>query len=61
MLVLTRKTGERIVVPELKITITVLECLPKRVRIGVEAPREKQVHRGEVWERIAEEDRPRAA
>jgi sRNA-binding carbon storage regulator CsrA len=31
------------------------------VRIGVEAPREKQVHRGEVWERIAEEDRPRAA
>jgi carbon storage regulator len=49
MLVLTRKPGERIVVPDLDITITILELHGNHVRVGIDAPREIAVHRAEVW------------
>lgn len=46
-LVLSRKTGERILVGD-QITITVVRIGPNNVRIGIEAPRELPVIREEL-------------
>jgi carbon storage regulator len=47
MLVLTRKTGEKIQIDS-DITITVLETHGNRVRIGIEAPPHVSILRGEL-------------
>jgi carbon storage regulator len=52
MLVLTRKIGEQIVVPQCQLTVTVLDATPARVRLGIVAPANLTVHRREVCERI---------
>jgi len=52
MLVLSRKKGEKIVIPEHGITIQVVEARGDKVRIGIDAPRDVAVHRGEVQEAI---------
>jgi carbon storage regulator len=52
MLVLSRKTGEQIVVPGCQVTVTVLEVRGDNVRIGVSAPAHVAVHRREVWLRL---------
>jgi carbon storage regulator len=51
MLVLSRKRNERIVIDD-DISITVLQIRGDRVRLGVEAPKERKVHRSEVLDRI---------
>jgi carbon storage regulator CsrA len=51
MLVLTRKDGEKIRLPELGITIWVLPRDGHQTRIGIEAPREIRVIRGELEDR----------
>jgi carbon storage regulator len=51
MLVLSRKPGEQIVVPELDLTLTVLSIQGGTVRLGVTAPVKVAVHRQEVWKR----------
>ena len=48
MLVLTRRAGEAIVLPELGVTVRVLGVVQGRVRLGVEAPRSVLVLREEV-------------
>lgn len=49
MLVVTRKAGEKIVIPEAGIEITVVASLPNgRVRIGVKAPEDTKVFREEL-------------
>ena len=55
MLVLTRKTGESIIIDG-NIRITVTSCGDGRVKIGVEAPRDVRVDRAEVAARIASEE-----
>jgi carbon storage regulator len=55
MLVLTRKAGEKIVVPQCQLIVTVLDITAGRVRLGVSAPRGVAVHREEVQKRIATE------
>ena len=52
MLVLTRKVGETIVVPECLLSMTVLEITPSRVRLGVTAPPGVTVHREEIQKRL---------
>jgi carbon storage regulator len=52
MLVLSRKTGEQIVVPQYQITMTVLDIAGSRVRLGIIAPAGVAVHRNEVWQRM---------
>lgn len=47
MLVLSRRPGESIMVGN-DITITVIEVRGDQIRIGIDAPREVQVHREEV-------------
>jgi carbon storage regulator len=59
VLVLTRKLGESIVIGD-SIRVTVVEIHGKQVRLGIEAPKEVAVHRGEVYERIVEENRQAA-
>ncbi len=51
MLVLSRKVGEQIVIDE-QVVITIVEIRGDKVRLGVEAPMEKPVHRGEVYDAI---------
>ena len=58
MLVLTRRVGETVVIgPD--ITIEVLGTRGSQVRLGIHAPADIEVHRGEVAERI-ERERPKA-
>ncbi len=47
MLVLTRKANQRIQIGE-HVTITVIEVKGRYVRIGVEAPRDVRIFRGEI-------------
>lgn len=51
MLVLSRKKNEKIIIND-DISITVVEIRGDKVRLGIEAPREVPVHRGEVYEAI---------
>jgi len=50
MLVLSRKRGEEIVVPQCQLTLTVLDITPSRVRVGITAPAGVVVRRQEVAE-----------
>jgi carbon storage regulator len=49
MLVLSRKIGERILVPHCEMTVTVVAVEGNRVRLGISAPAEIAVYREEVW------------
>lgn len=52
MLVLSRGTGEDIVMAEGLIRVRVLSIEGAHVRLGIVAPKEVAVHREEVYERI---------
>jgi len=55
MLILTRKAGEEITIGE-DIVISVLEVRGSQVRLGIKAPPLLAIHRGEIYERIREEN-----
>lgn len=48
MLVLSRKRGEKIVISNTTITITVLDIVHGKVRLGFEAPPEIPIFRSEL-------------
>jgi carbon storage regulator len=52
MLVLNRRVGEKIVVPQCQLTVAILELTSSRVRLGISAPANLVVHRSEVCERV---------
>jgi carbon storage regulator len=54
MLILTRKVGEALKVGE-KITVTVMGIKGNQVRIGISAPKDVEVHREEIYDRIRHE------
>ena len=54
MLVLSRKPGEQIVLPDADVTVTVLGIFSKKVRLGFTAPPGISVHRSEIWDRICD-------
>jgi len=49
MLVLSRKIGERILVPQCDLAVTVIAVEGNRVRLGISAPPEIAVYREEIW------------
>ncbi len=53
MLVLSRKIGETIVVPDCDLTITVVQVRGRRVRLGLCAPEEVAIQREEISQRGA--------
>jgi carbon storage regulator len=55
MLILSRKTGQQIVLPCQGVTISVLGLGKSNVRLGIVAPHDAPVHRNEVWQRICRE------
>ena len=60
MLVITRKSGERICLGD-DVTVTVLEIVGSTVRLGIDAPAEIPVYRHEIWEAVKEENRAAAS
>ncbi len=60
MLVLTRRLGETIVIGD-NIVIKIVSIHGKQIRIGIEAPTEVSVYRGEIYERIKAENEAAAA
>ena len=54
MLVLSRKIGERIVVPHCELAVTVIAVEGKAVRLGISAPEDIAVYREEVWQQICQ-------
>jgi carbon storage regulator len=55
MLVLSRKLGERILVPHCDLAVTVVAIEGKTVRLGITAPAEVGVYREELWKEICKE------
>ena len=55
MLVLTRKLGERILVPHCELAITIIAVEGNAVRLGISAPEDIAVYREEVWQQLCEQ------
>ena len=61
MLILTRKVGESIMIGD-SVEVKVLGLRAGQIKLGIDAPKDLQVHREEIYERIrAEEESKRQA
>lgn len=56
MLILTRRVGEKLIIDN-DIEVVVLGVKGNQVRLGVIAPKDVEVHREEVFQRIQDEQR----
>lgn len=56
MLVLTRKTGQKLIIAN-DIEITVLETKGETVKIGIQAPKHISIYREEIYEEIKKANR----
>lgn len=54
MLILTRRTGESLIIGD-NVTVTVLGTKGNQIRIGIDAPKEVAVHREEIFNKIKSE------
>ena len=54
MLILTRRVGETLMIGN-DVTVTVLGIKGSQVRLGINAPKDVEVHREEVYERVQAE------
>lgn len=54
MLILTRRVGEEIMIGD-EIRIVVISTAASSVKIGIHAPRDIEVHRKEVYDRVVKE------
>lgn len=54
MLILTRRVSETVMIGD-DVTVTVLGVKGNQVRIGINAPKNVEVHREEIFERIKKE------
>ncbi|MFP6815280.1 MAG: carbon storage regulator CsrA [Pseudomonadales bacterium] len=56
MLILTRRVGESLMIGD-AVTITILGVKGNQVRVGVNAPKDIDVHREEIYQRIQQEQK----
>ncbi len=56
MLVLSRKLGERILVPHTELTVTVVAIDANTVKLGITAPTDVGVYREELWRKVCAEN-----
>jgi carbon storage regulator len=54
MLILTRRVGETLMIGE-DVTVTVLSVQGNQVRVGINAPKNVEVHREEIYARVQSE------
>ncbi len=59
MLVLSRKKGEKILMPGLDIEIEVVEIRGNKVRLGITAPDDVNILRGELTSQPSDADAPK--
>lgn len=57
MLILTRRVRETLMIGD-DVAVTILAVKGTRVRVGIDAPKAKPVHRREVYERIRSQRPP---
>jgi carbon storage regulator len=55
MLVLSRKLGERVLVPDCDMAITVVAIEGNTVKLGITAPSEVGVYREELWRKVCQD------
>jgi carbon storage regulator len=55
MVVLSRRAGERLVVPHCDLVVTVIAVKGNAVRLGISAPEDVAVYREEVWRRVRQD------
>ena len=61
MLILTRRIGETLIING-NIKVAILGVKGNQVRVGVDAPKDIEVHREEIYDRIqAEKEQPKVA
>lgn len=60
MLVLTRKSGEKVLIGD-RVVVTVIEVDRGQVKLGISAPEDTLIYREEIYEKIMEENRRAAA
>jgi carbon storage regulator len=61
MLVLSRKLGERILVPHCELAFTVVAINGNTVKLGITAPTNIDVYREELWRQVRPEKVARQA
>jgi carbon storage regulator len=54
VLILTRKVGEALMIAQ-EVTVTGMGVKGNQVRIGINAPKDVEVHREEIYERVQKE------
>jgi carbon storage regulator len=54
MLILTRRVGETLMIGN-EVTVTVMGVKGTQVRLGISAPKNVEVHREEIYERVRAE------
>jgi carbon storage regulator len=52
MLVLSRKFGERILIPQFELTFSVVGIDGNTVKLGITAPTNVSVYRDELWRKV---------
>jgi carbon storage regulator len=55
MLVLSRKLGERILVPHCDMAVTVVAIEGNTVKLGITAPGDVGVYREELWRKVCQD------
>jgi carbon storage regulator len=55
MLVLSRKLGERVLVPHCDLAVTVIAIEGNTVKLGITAPSAVGVYREELWRKVSAE------
>jgi len=60
MLILTRRVGEALMIGD-KTKVVVLGVKGSQIRLGINAPKEVEVHREEIFEKIRDENKTKSS